>query len=325
LKANMQYRDLGRTGLRVSLAGLGTGGDSRLGQSTHKDASESHRVVRRALDLGINLIDTAPVYMESERLLGEALAGVPRDSYILATKVTPRHEGALASPERINASLEESLRRLQTDYVDLFLFHGVTRAEYPGIRDQLRPVAEQLRSQGKVRFIGVTEPMPGAPLTDGASEDAGHEMVVQAAQDGVWDAVMLKYGALDQSAERTALPAAAAAGLGVLNMSPVRGAMVNRDQLRELLAEWKRLELVDPSALPDGDSLEFLVHDGTPSVSAAGYRFVAENPAISTVLVGTGNAEHLEDSVAAILSGPLPSADSARLRQLFDGVVLARE
>src|SRR5438552_4583995 len=149
----MQYRALGRTGLQLSLASLGTGGDSRLGQSTHGSREESQRVVRRALELGINLIDTAPVYMESERLLGDALDGIPRESYILSTKVTPRYDGALAAPDRIVASCEESLRRLRTDYVDLFLFHGVTRAEYPGIRDKLRPVAEQLRSQGKVRFI----------------------------------------------------------------------------------------------------------------------------------------------------------------------------
>src|ERR671929_72431 len=78
------------------------------------------------------------------------------------------------------------------------------------------------------------------------------------------------------------------------HMSPVRGAMVNPEQLRELIAEWKRLELIDPSAVPDTDPLGFLVHDGTPSVSAAGYKFVAENEAISSVLIGTGSVAHLE-------------------------------
>src|SRR5881394_736277 len=111
----MQYRTLGRTGLRVSLASLGTGGDSRLGQATHANGEESVRVVRRALELGINLFDTAPFYMDSERLLGAALQGVPRDSYYLSTKVVPRRRRALATPHDVVASCEESLRRLRTD------------------------------------------------------------------------------------------------------------------------------------------------------------------------------------------------------------------
>src|ERR1051326_7980798 len=109
----MQFRALRRTGLTVAIASLGSGGDSRLGQSTHGSREESARVVRRALDLGINLIDTAPVYMDSERLLGEALQGIPRDAYFLSTKVTPRKDGALADPDAIIASCEQSLQRLQ--------------------------------------------------------------------------------------------------------------------------------------------------------------------------------------------------------------------
>jgi aryl-alcohol dehydrogenase-like predicted oxidoreductase len=195
----MRFRPLGRTGLNVSVASLGSGGDSRLGQSTHGSREDSHRVIRHALDLGINLIDTAPVYMDSERILGEALREVPRASYILSTKATPRKDGAVASVEQITSSCEESLRRLQTDYVDVFMFHGVTRAEYPGIREHLYPVARRLQEQGKVRFIGVTEPMPGAALEPGsknavtAEETASggsaftvHEMDVQAANEGIW-------------------------------------------------------------------------------------------------------------------------------------------
>src|SRR3954471_11328004 len=82
----MQYRPLGRTGVNVSVVGLGTGGQSRLGQLTHKDSGESARVVRRALELGINLIDTAPNYADTEMFLGEVLRDVPRASYLLATK-----------------------------------------------------------------------------------------------------------------------------------------------------------------------------------------------------------------------------------------------
>ena len=97
----MQYRTLGRTGLNVSIASLGTGGQSRLGMATHADPKESIRLVHRPLDLGINFFDTAPTYLGTEALLGEALSGVPRDSYFVATKVMPveaEHVHALRAP-----------------------------------------------------------------------------------------------------------------------------------------------------------------------------------------------------------------------------------
>jgi predicted aldo/keto reductase-like oxidoreductase len=199
-------------------------------------------------------------------------------------------------------------------------------------------VARRLQEQGKVRFIGVTEPMPGAALepgsknavtaeetASGGSAFTGHEMVVQAANDGIWDVVMLKYGVLDQSAARSALAAAKAAGLGVLNMSAVRGALVTPTALEATLLEWKAKGLLDPGALSETDPLEFVIHDNVSSIVAAGYRFVVEEDAISTVLVGSGNIEHLEQGVEAILAGPLPPEDNARLRHLFGRVTLQRE
>src|SRR3954466_7827219 len=122
----MQYRTLGRTGVKVSVVGLGTGGQSRLGQMTHKDAAESARVVRRALELGINLIDTAPNYAGTEAFLGEVLQEVPRSEYLLATKaeMSPR-DGQVRTPQEVAASIERSLQRLGTDYLDLFQFHNV--------------------------------------------------------------------------------------------------------------------------------------------------------------------------------------------------------
>src|SRR4051812_42217994 len=122
----MKYRPLGRTGLRVSLAGLGTGGPSRIGARTHGDEAQSIKVVRHALDLGINLFDTAPTYDASEALLGRALAGVPRDTYLLATKARPANKGVVVDPEEVIQSCERSLQRLQTDRIDLLQLHAVT-------------------------------------------------------------------------------------------------------------------------------------------------------------------------------------------------------
>src|ERR1700676_3621961 len=127
----MQYRTLGRTGLNVSLLGLGSGGASRLGQRYKLLASESERLVRHALDAGVNLIDTAPGYGHSEDLLGQSLIGVPRDRYVLCTKFQPNAQAKqFASASDLRASIEKSLRSLRTDYVDVFYLHGVAAQSY---------------------------------------------------------------------------------------------------------------------------------------------------------------------------------------------------
>src|SRR4030088_1693585 len=109
----MHYRTLGRTGLQVSLLGLGSGGASRLGQRYNLSTRETERLVKRALESGVNLIDSAPSYSQSEALLGEALSCVPREQYVLCTKFQPHAAGnALHSPADLRASLEQSLRAL---------------------------------------------------------------------------------------------------------------------------------------------------------------------------------------------------------------------
>jgi hypothetical protein len=104
--------------------------------------------------------------------------------------------------------------------------------------------------------------------------------------------------------------------VGVLNMAAVRRKLTRPAELEALLTDWKARGLVPADALPDKDPLGFLVHDGVPSVVAAGYIF-AVHPAVSSVLIGTGSVEHLEANVAAILSPPLPEADTARLQAIF--------
>jgi L-galactose dehydrogenase len=122
----MQYRTLGRGGLKVSLLGLGSGGASQLGQRYHLSPGETDRLVKRALEAGVNLIDTAPTYSQSEALLGQALSGVPRDQYVLCSKFQPHAAGNLLhSPSDLRASLEGSLRALRTDFIDVFNLHGI--------------------------------------------------------------------------------------------------------------------------------------------------------------------------------------------------------
>lgn len=305
----MRYRILGRTGLSVSIASLGTGGPSRLGQQTHGDEAEAQRVVHRALELGINLIDTAANYGDSEAILGRALAGTPRARYLLATKFSPYHDdGTIISAADLAESCERSLRRLKVDAIDVYQFHSVVPESYRDVVDRLYPAVARLRDQGKVRFMGITEYF---------FPDPAHKMLELALADNLWDTIMVKYGILNLSAEWMVLPLAKKLNVGVMNMSPVRVKMTRSEELRRLVRRWKDAGLIARNAVPDDGPLDFLVRGPVPSVVAAGYKFGAGHDAIATVLFGTGNVAHLEDNIEAILGPPLPDEDSKRLRALF--------
>lgn len=111
----MDYVPFGRTGLQVSVMGLGCGGASRIGQSSNKSEAESIAIVRAALAAGVNFIDTAEAY-GTEAMVGAALQGVARDKVVLSTKKSYRKA---ISPALVRQGLEESLQRLRTDYVDI--------------------------------------------------------------------------------------------------------------------------------------------------------------------------------------------------------------
>jgi aryl-alcohol dehydrogenase-like predicted oxidoreductase len=305
----MRFRKLGRTGLDVSLVSLGTGGPSVLGQSTGLPEEASHRLVRRALDLGINLIDSAAGYRESEVILGKALQGVPRERYILATKFSPlQGNESKTDPEEAARSLERSLQRLRMDYVDVFQFHGVTPGTYRRVIDTFYPVVARLRDEGKTRFVGITERF---------FNDPRHEMLPMALAEDLFDTIMLKYGILNQRAEQEVFAMARARDVGILNMAAVRVKLSVPGQLEELVADWKARGLLAADVLSAKDPLGFLVHGDVDSVVSAGYKFAAEPKAVSTVLSGTANIAHLETNVRALLGSPLPPADSDRLRGLF--------
>ena len=331
----MQYRSLGRTGLSVSVASLGTGGQSRLGLATHGDRAKSIDLVHHALGTGINFIDTAPVYNDTESILGEALKGVPREDYILATKLSTSRDGNIISEQDAIASCEQSLQRLGVDCVDLMQFHGLLRPKYRDVVDRLYPAMVKLREQGKIRFVGVTErpdaqnsraaaapaasTRPKDPYADG---DQHHDMLVEAMKDDVWDAIMVRYGILNFTADTPILERAREQQVGVLAMASVRHNLVTQAKLEAAVIAAKADGLMDRDALPDEDPLGFLVHDDVTSVVSAGYKFAAASKAVSTVLIGTGSIEHLEANVGSILGPPLPQEDDARIRKALDGVAI---
>ncbi len=308
----MKYRTLGRTGLKVSIMGIGGGGPTQLGQKTGVDQAGVNRLVRRALDLGINFFDTAAAYGESETILGNALMGIPRDDCVLATKFhAHRGKGELVNPSDVADSVERSLRRLQVDSVDIMQWHGVRPHQYSEAIARLWPTVEKLRDQGKFRFIGISETY---------AEDHKHEMFSQALADDLFDAAMVGYNLLSPTPEHEILPKCGELDVGVICMVAVRRALARPEVLKERIAYAKAKGLIAPDALDDEDPLGWLVKGDVASLPAAGYKYVNAHPAMGVVLSGTANIDHLEENVKAILGPPLPDEAMARLRSLFGNV-----
>jgi aryl-alcohol dehydrogenase-like predicted oxidoreductase len=304
----MDYVILGRTGLRVSVAGLGCGGFSRLGLGTGKSEDEAIAIVRQALDLGVNLFDTAAAY-GTEAVLGKAIKNVPRDSVVIATKAwIPQREGRGAADRAIR-SLDNSLRQLDTDYVDIFQLHGVMPGAYDQALDVIAPALLKEREKGKLRFIGITE---------AASEDADHAMLSRAVEDGAWDTVMLAFHMMHQNARAAVFPRTIANRVGTLLMFAVRNIFSKPQRLAVALRELTASRQL-PRWLADAPRpLGFLLHEkGASTITEAAYRFVRHEPGVDVVLFGTGDPEHLRTNIASILSPPLPLADRQTLTKLF--------
>ena len=305
----MEYRRLGRTDLQVSVAGLGTGGYSHFGQRAGRSKDDARRLVRRALDQGVNFFDTARGYMDSEKWLAHALDGVPRDQYILSTKLHNfPHGGQMASADDMRTSIDESLQRLGVDTIDLMMFHSLKAEQYDRTVDIHLPAVLEAQAAGKVRFIGASEP---------GAFDGPHLALRRALDDDVWDVFLVAYNILHASADRYVFPAATAKDVGIVIMVAVRLALSVPERLREVIADLKDRELIAADAVPDDDPLDWLVHDDVESVPAAAYRFAQEPDAVACVLSGTANPEHLDANLAAILAGNLPAADRQRLRDVF--------
>jgi aryl-alcohol dehydrogenase-like predicted oxidoreductase len=152
----MEYITLGKTGLKVSVAGLGCGGPSRLGmRNDPQSANHAIALVKQGLDLGINFLDTAQTY-GTEPIVGRAIAGLPRDQVVISTKKTLPSEDDPDPETEVIKGLEQSLKFLGTDYIDIYHLHGVEPKDYDFAQKRLLPVMRRLKEQGKIRFIGVT-------------------------------------------------------------------------------------------------------------------------------------------------------------------------
>ena len=301
----MDYVTFGRTGLRVSVMGLGCGGPSRIGQTAQKSTAESVALIRHAIDAGVNLIDTAEAY-GTEGLVGEALRGLDRSQLVISTKKSYRKE---ISPTLVRTGVETSLKLLQTDYIDIYNLHGVHPDHYPMLREEILPTFFQLRDEGKIRFIGVSEMF---------GDDKTHQMLIDSLPDNVWDVAMIGFNILNQTARQAVFPKTIEQNVAVQIMFAVRRALSQPEKLVAAIQELINLGQLDPADIDLANPLGFVLEesDATSIVDAA-YRFCRYEPGVHVVLSGTGNPEHLQANIDSLCHPPLPDSVVQKLRYIF--------
>ena len=304
----MDYSTLGRTGLRVSIMGVGCGGPSRLGLSTGSSEKESIAIIKHALVSGINFIDTAEFY-KTEKIVGKAVKGFDREKLVLSTKKSTWKN---VDPEGIQKSLEQSLKNLSTDYIDIYHLHGVILQDYDYITSEIVPILHDMRDQGKIRFIGITERF---------NQDQQHSMLQRALQDDFWDVMMVGFNILNQSARDRVLAKALEKNIGILVMFAVRLALSRPKRLKEVIKELIQKKQINPSEIDMNSPLGFLLHEGgAMNLVDAAYRFCRYESGTDVILSGTGNLDHLKANIKSLLRSPLPQEDLLKLKKIFKDV-----
>ncbi|MDX2151656.1 MAG: aldo/keto reductase [Bryobacteraceae bacterium] len=303
----MRYRRLGKTGFEVSEVGFGAWGIGGKQWRADND-DESLAALRRAIELGVNFIDTALAYGDgkSEKLVGEVVRSAGKE-VLVATKVPPKNRiwpargefaiGEVFPYEYVVASTEESLRNLGLERIDLQQLH-VWTPEWTG-RDEWKRAAEDLKRAGKIRAFGisVTEHEP--------------DTVLDAIRTGLVDAVQVIYNIFDQSPERALFPLCQESGVGVLARVPLdEGALtgaitedtdLSGDEFRSWYFRGDRKRQVVEHVEPL--KKEFAGEPGTLAENAL--RFVLSHPAVSTVIPGMRRVRTVESSVSVSDSGGL--------------------
>jgi L-galactose dehydrogenase len=301
----MQLTTLGRTGLKVSRVGLGCGGPSRLGQGYGRSLDDSKRVIFRALELGINFFDTAESY-GTESVLGDALREAGRsDGIVVSTKKSVWNEArkAFCTPDEIARGIDDSLRRLGRERIEVYHLHGLDVAHVDYAATEIVPVLERARQAGKIGHLAVSEAF---------MSDTDHRMLRRVLELDRFDVVMVGFNLLNPSARKTVLPHTRRLGVGVLIMFAVRRALTNPARLSELLETLIQRGELDPSEIDARDALGYL-----GDVRDAAYRFCAHEPGADLILTGTGSPEHLEANVKSLSAPPLSSDLMARLERSF--------
>ena len=304
----MQYTELGNTGLTVSVAGLGCGGNSRIGLGAGLTTSQSVALVREAFDLGVTLFDTAEAY-GTEDILGRAFSAADRGKVVISTQSRILRGTERLGPSEVVANLDASLRRLSTDYVDVFLLHGVRPEDYDYVCQVVKPVLLAEMTKGKIRCLGLSETSPNDPR---------QIMLQRALDDPAWQVMMLAYHMLNQGARRDLYPRTTRQGVGTLLMFVVRNIFSKPGLLAETMRRLAASGQLSAELAVTDDPLGFLVHEGgAEHLIDAAYRFARHEPGSDVVLFGTSSVAHLRSNIASILRPPLPAVDVQRLYELF--------
>lgn len=291
----MHYRPLGRTGIQVSPYCLGA---MMFGKVGNPDHDECVRMIHKALDFGINFIDTADAYNhgESEEIVGKALKG-RRDDVVLATKAflpmgdDPNRRGS--SRRWLTRAVEDSLRRLKTDYIDLYQVHRP--APDTDIEETLSVLTDLMR-QGKVRAIGAS--------TFPASDIVEAQWVAERRGLARFRTEQPPYSILNRSIEREVLPACQRYGMGVMAWSPLaKGMLTGKYRKGKPLPDTLRAKYF-PTALSNEGSLD-AVEQLIPLAQSAGMSlmhmslaFVVAHPAITSAIIGPRTMEQLDGLLA---------------------------
>ena len=298
----MEHRTLGHTGVKVSPLCLGA---MMFGEWGNRDHDESVRIIRRALDAGINFIDTADVYSrgESEEIVGKALAGGRRENVILATKVhgtmgdDPNEFGN--SRRWIVREVENSLRRLRTDWIDLYQIHRPE--EDTDIEETLGALTDLVRA-GKVRYIGSsTFPAPQIVEAQWAASRRGLERFV---------CEQPPYSMLVRGIESNVLPTCRRHGIAVITWGPLAGGwLTGRYRVGSEPPQSHRADRIparfdmslpgNRRKLEAADALARLAEEAGMTLIELALAFVIRHPAVTSAIIGPRTMEHLESQLTA--------------------------
>ena len=283
----MRYNELGHTGMSVSALGFG---GSALHAHGETDAA-AHAAVRRAIDEGINYVDTSPLYGNSEAVLGHALKG-RRDEVVLATKC-----GAYPGPQydhsrtRIRRSLEESLRRLRTDRIDLFQLHDIEFSRREQIIAESVPEMQALKREGKVRAIGIT----GYPLRNLRAVAEAREVDVVLSY--------CHYTLLNTRMDAVLKTFCRERGIGLINAAPLHmGLLCERKP-----PSWTP---TTPALLATVARAALRCREAGTNLATLAVRFSLQHPTVATTLIGMASVAEVEDDLRA--ADAPPDADLVR-------------
>lgn len=276
----MEYRTLGNTGLEVSVLGYGA---SPLGNEFEEiDVREGDRAVHMAIDHGVNFFDTSPYYGRtlSEERLGRAL-GAKRKDILLATKCGRYDMDAFDfSAERVRASIDESLRRLRTDYVDIYQMHDIEFVDREQVLDEALPVARELQQSGKCRFVGITG-LPLGILRD-VAERASVDTILSYA----------RYNLMVDDLDTELRPLCAERGIGLINASPLHLRILTERGA----PAW---HLASDEVKRVGERVASLCRERGVDVAAAALKFCYDYPHTASVLVGMSKTRHVATNLEA--------------------------